>query len=197
MRSFEELLAEARISHGHLCAGQVLGVRMAMLGCRELGIEEPADDQRLVVFVEMDRCAADAIQMVTGCRLGRRSLKHVDYGKMAATFVDTASGEAVRVAALAGLRERAVTLRPEASGKDAQMALYASLPDGDLFVVRRVQVSLPAEDLPGSPISRIICERCGEEVSDRREVRVKGAVVCRWCAHGGYYQVVDPPGSSA
>ena len=197
MRSFEELLAEARVSHGHLCAGQVLGVRMAMLGCRELGIEEPADDQRLVVFVEMDRCAADAIQTVTGCRLGRRSLKHIDYGKMAATFVDTASGEAVRVAALAGLRERAVSLRPEASGKDAQMALYASLSDGDLFVVRRVRVSLPAEDLPGPPTSRVICERCGEEVSDRREVRVDGAVLCRWCAHDGYYQVVDLPGPSA
>lgn len=197
MRSFEELLAEARVSHGHLCAGQVLGVRMAMLGCRELGIEDPADDQRLVVFVEMDRCAADAIQTVTGCRLGRRSLKHIDYGKMAATFVDTASGEAVRVAALAGLRERAVSLRPEASGKDAQMALYAFLPDGDLFVVRRVRVSLPAEDLPGPPTSRVICERCGEEVSDRREVRVDGAVLCRWCAHDGYYQVVDPPGPSA
>jgi len=170
---------------------------MAMLGCRELGIEDPADDQRLVVFVEMDRCAADAIQTVTGCRLGRRSLKHIDYGKMAATFVDTASGEAVRVAALAGLRERAVSLRPEASGKDAQMALYASLPDGDLFVVRRVRVSLPAEDLPGPPTSRVICERCGEEVSDRREVRVDGAVLCRWCAHDGYYQVVDLPGPSA
>ena len=58
-----------------------------------------AAGKRLVVLVEIDRCATDAIQALTGVSLGKRTLKHVDYGKMAATFVDTASGRAVRVAA--------------------------------------------------------------------------------------------------
>lgn len=191
MRTLQELVEEARAAHGHLCVGQVLGVRMAMVGCRELGIDNPTRERRLIVFVEMDRCAADAIQIVTGCRLGRRTLKHIDYGKMAATFLDTASGQAVRVAALAGLREKAGASHPRGSGRDAQMQDYMNLPDSDLFVVRRVRVDLPPEDLPGSPISRVVCERCGEEVSDRREVCEEGVVLCRSCAHGAYYEVVD------
>lgn len=191
MRTLQELVEEAGAAHGHLCAGQVLGVRMAMLGCRELGIEDPRGEGRLIVFVETDRCAADAIQTVTGCRLGRRSLKHVDYGKMAATFVDSSSGQAVRVAALAGLREKALVSHSRASGKEGQMVDYMNLPDSELFVVRRVRVELPPEDQPGSSKSRVVCERCGEEVSDRREVREEGVVLCRSCAHGAYYEVID------
>ena len=191
MRTLQELVEEAGAAHGHLCVGQVLGVRMAMLGCRELGIEDPRRHRGLLVFVETDRCAADAIQTVTGCSLGRRSLKHVDYGKMAATFVDSSSGQAVRVAALAGLREKAAASHSRASGKEGQTADYMNLPDSELFVVRRVRVELPPEDQPGSAKSRVVCERCGEEVSDRREVREEGVVLCRSCAYGAYYEVVD------
>ena len=99
MRSFEELFKESSTLHNHRCAGQVLGVRMAMLGCREVGIDEPKGCKKLVVYVEMDRCATDAVQAVTGCSLGKRTLKFLDYGKMAATFVTTATGDAVRVLA--------------------------------------------------------------------------------------------------
>src|SRR5579862_4532649 len=101
MESFDELLKLAEVAHGHLCAGQVLGVRMAMLGCMRLGIDEPRgrDRKRLVTFVEIDRCATDAIGVVTGCRLGKRALKFRDWGKMAATFIDLPSGRALRVAA--------------------------------------------------------------------------------------------------
>src|SRR3989304_10086580 len=102
MRAFDELLAEAIAFHGHLCPGQVLGVRMTMAVCRALGVEEPKSMRKcLVVFVEIDRCATDAIQALTGCSLGKRTLKHLDYGKMAATFVNVSSGDAVRVAARA------------------------------------------------------------------------------------------------
>src|ERR1700726_2725035 len=101
MPTFDELLEEARIAHGHLCAGQVLGVRLAMLGCARLAIEEPRgrDRKRLVTFVEIDRCATDAIGVVTGCRLGKRALKFRDWGKMAATFVDLETNRAIRIAA--------------------------------------------------------------------------------------------------
>src|SRR5207302_1934272 len=37
MKTLAEYLALATVAHGHLCAGQVLGVRLAMLGLRELG----------------------------------------------------------------------------------------------------------------------------------------------------------------
>src|SRR5438105_14918901 len=115
MKSLDEYLREAEIAHGHLCAGQVLGVRMAMLGLEKLGIDDPRgkDRKRLVTFVEIDRCATDAIGVVTGCRLGKRALKFRDWGKMAATFVDLETGRAIRVAAKESSKARARQMHPE------------------------------------------------------------------------------------
>ncbi len=198
MKPFEELLEEAAAVHGALCAGQVLGVRLAMKACRELGIDEPRDSKRLVVIVETDRCAADAVETVTGCRLGKRTLKHVDYGKMGATFVDMSTGRAVRVAARPDSREKARALSPNAANtKEAQISGYRSLTDDELFSVEQVAVDIPPEDLPGRSLSRVSCSRCGEEISDRREVTKGDAALCRACAHGSYYRAADSPGTQA
>lgn len=193
MGSFDELLAVAEVMHGgHACPGQALGVRMAMRACRELGIEEPGQDKkRLIVYVEIDRCAADAIAAVTGCRLGKRTLKHVDYGKMAATFVDTQTGQAVRVLALEESRQKARRYAtPGMSKYEAQREAYKTLPDRQLFAVQKVEVDLRPEDQPGPSISRVLCDRCGEGINDRREVRANGQVLCRACANGTYYRVL-------
>jgi formylmethanofuran dehydrogenase subunit E len=193
MRTFDELLAAAEVMHGgHACPGQVLGVRMAMRACRELGIEDPWQDKKqLIVFVEIDRCAADAIAAVTGCRLGKRTLKHVDYGKMAATFLDTHSGQAVRVLALEESRHQAQRYATAGMSKyEAQCKAYQVIPDDQLFVVQKVKVDLRADDQPGPPLSRVRCDRCGERVNDRREVRANRQMLCRACANGTYYRVL-------
>jgi formylmethanofuran dehydrogenase subunit E len=193
MKTFEELLGQAEAMHGHVCAGQVLGVRMALRGCKELGIEEPDEPKRLIVYLEIDRCAADAIAAVTGCRLGRRTLKYVDYGKMAATFVDTRTGRAVRVIALEESRERAhLYADPNLDANEMQKIAYRTMPDDELMAVEEVSITLHPEDIPGPPISRVACEQCGEGINDRREVRVGGRVLCRACAEGAYYQLVRP-----
>jgi len=190
MQDMDTLLREAAAVHGHLCPGQVLGVRMAMAGCRALGIDEPRSDKRLLVYVEIDRCAADAISAVTGCRLGKRTLKHVDYGKLAATFVDTVTGRAVRVAVLEEAREWAPAYAPHVSGDRhaIQLAAYRVMPDAKLLSVQEVRLTVPAEDLPGPPVSRVRCDLCGEGINDRREVRHNGLVLCRACAGGAYYE---------
>src|ERR1700712_1054582 len=130
MKSLDELLKEAEVAHGHLCAGQILGVRMAILGCRRLGIDEPRgrDRKRLVTFVEIDRCATDAIGVVTGCRLGKRALKFRDWGKMAATFIDLAPKDlarhrAIRIAARESSKDLARALHPEIENKNQQQML--------------------------------------------------------------------------
>jgi formylmethanofuran dehydrogenase subunit E len=190
MESLDELLVRAEQSHGHMCAGQVLGVRMAMLGCRAVGIDDPLgrDQRKLLVFVEIDRCAADAINTVTGCRLGKRTLKYYDYGKLAATFLNTKTGQAVRVAALDTSREAADVRFPEIENKyTRQLNAYKVLPDDELFTVQQVRIDLGAEDQPGRPVSRVFCERCGEGVNDRREVVRDGRTLCRACADGAYY----------
>ena len=193
MHSLDDYLREAEVAHGHLCAGQVLGVRMAMLGLKRLGIEDPqgADRKRLVTFVEIDRCATDAIGVVTGCRLGKRALKFRDWGKMAATFIDVANGKAVRIAAKESSKALARQMHPELASKNQQqVAAYREMADDDLFTTQWVKVDLPPEEFPGFKAQRIVCESCGEGINFHREVRRDGKVLCRGCAGERYYEIL-------
>ncbi len=190
--TLDEYLLEAEKAHGHLCAGQVLGVRLAMLGLAKLGIEDPRgnkeDRKRLVTFVEIDRCATDAIAVVTGCRLGKRALKFRDWGKMAATFVDVSTGRAIRIAAKESSKTLARSMHPEIESKNQQQMLaYREMPEDDLFTKQWVRVELPAEEFPGYKGERIVCAECGEGINFRREVLRDGRVLCRACAGEKYY----------
>jgi formylmethanofuran dehydrogenase subunit E len=197
MLSLDEYLREAEIAHGHLCAGQVLGVRLAMLGLEKLGIEDPRgkDRKRLVTFVEIDRCATDAIAVVTGCRLGKRALKFRDWGKMAATFVDlgvkdVSAGKAIRIAAKESSKALARSMHPEIENKNQQQMLaYREMSEDDLFTKQWVKVELPAEEFPGYKAERIVCAECGEGINFRREVVRDGRVLCHACAGERYYDV--------
>ena len=194
MNSLDEYLREAEVAHGHLCAGQVLGVRMAMAGLSRLGIDDPrgADRKRLVTYVEIDRCATDAVMVVTGCRLGKRALKFVDWGKMAATFVDLHSGRAIRVAAKESSKEAARGLHPEIEGKNQQQMLaYREMSEEELFEFQNVRVNVGPEDLPGYKGARIVCATCGEGINFRREIVMDGKTLCRACAGQSYYAVCD------
>jgi len=194
----DEYLLEAEKAHGHLCAGQVLGVRLAMLGLEKLGIEDPRgkDRKRLVTFVEIDRCATDAIAVVTGCRLGKRALKFRDWGKMAATFVDlgikdVSTGKAIRIAAKESSKALARSMHPEIESKNQQQMLaYREMPEDDLFTKQWVKVELPAEEFPGYKGERIVCAECGEGINFRREVMRDGRVLCRGCAGERYYNTI-------
>ena len=194
MKSLSDYLRDAEQAHGHICAGQVLGVRMAMLGLQKLGINDPQNNKeerkRLVTFVEIDRCATDAVAVVTGCRLGKRALKFRDFGKMAATFVDVQTGRAIRIAAKESSKALARRMHPELNSKNQQQMLaYREMADDDLFTTQWVKVDLPAEEFPGYKGERIVCDVCGEGVNFRREVRRDGKTLCRSCAGDSYYQV--------
>lgn len=188
------MLEECGRLHGHICAGQLLGVRMALLGCRLIGIEDArgADRKRLIVWVEIDRCMTDAVSAVTGVRLGRRSLKFFDYGKVAATFLNTETNEAVRVLALDGARRLADERYPQIENKkERQLRAYREAGDLELFKVSRVSVRYEEMDAPGHTRSRVACADCAEGVNDGREViRPDGRKLCRPCAIGGYYREV-------
>jgi len=198
METLDELLRQAGVAHGHLCAGQILGVRMALLGLARLGIADPrvTDRKRLITYVEIDRCATDAIALVTGCRLGKRALKFRDWGKMAATFVDLADGRAIRIAALEHSRDLAAQFFPHLESKAAQqMAAYRELSDSQLFREQWVRVDIDPADMPGaSKKERIVCERCGEGVNFGRIEHVNGQRLCLSCAHPElrYWQPAKP-----
>ncbi len=194
MKSFKQLLDESVKIHGHLCPGQVLGVRLSMLGLRLLGIDDPkgTDRKSLMVYVEIDRCATDAIQSVTGCSLGKRSLRWVDYGVMAATFISLKENNAYRIVAREEARGLADRYVPGIADKyRRQLEAYKLMTDEELFSVQRVRVDIPASDMPGRPIRRVRCSRCGDYVQDCREVEREGVILCRACAYGGYYEVIS------
>lgn len=190
-KSFESLLKSSAAAHGHLCPGQVVGVRMAMLGCRLIGLDEPTRDEqikKLIVYVEMDRCTADAVAHITGVKLGRRSLKFVDYGIMAATFLNLETGKAFRVISTEEARELASVYAPEIPKKyPQQLEAYKRMPDSVLFRVQEVRVDISEYDLPGPTRRKVTCSRCGQVVRDNREVTQDSNVLCKPCAEGAYF----------
>jgi formylmethanofuran dehydrogenase subunit E len=216
MATLDDLLREAEHAHGHLCAGQILGVRMAMLALDRLGLRDPRlrtlpdgslnpDRKRLVSIVEIDRCATDAIGVATGCRLGKRALKFVDYGKMAATFVDlnlrepgTDDFRGLRVVALESSKDRARQLYPELEKNAQQMRAYRELPDDELFTTQWVLVPLPPSEFPGFKGQRVACDLCGEGVNFDRWIERDGKRLCAACAapETRYYAPIGEASSS-
>lgn len=184
-----QCLERASQFHGDLCAGITIGTRMSILGLRAIGIEDPMgkDRKNLIVFVETDRCATDAILAVTGCHPGKRTMKILDYGKMAATFINLESGRAVRVVT----KEKALTARRESTDEAAdgvsEAEKCAVMPVDELFEICEVDVDLKPEDMPGRPLRTVYCSVCGEKVMDMREIMDGGTVMCRPCAEGKTY----------
>jgi formylmethanofuran dehydrogenase subunit E len=188
---FEELLAASVAAHGHLCAGQVVGVRMALLGLRLLNFAAPpilSQLKRLLVYVEMDRCTGDAVAHTTGVKLGRRSLKFMDYGIMAATFVDFDTSQAFRVISTEESRDLAAIYAPlEPEKVQQQVQAYKIMPDSVMFRVQEVKVDLTPFDLPGPTRCKVTCSQCGQVVRDHREMELNGRILCKPCAGDAYF----------
>ena len=182
MRTFREDVERAVAYHGHLCSGQCIGVKMARLGMKEIGVDSDVNPKSIYVFVECDRCPADAIGIVTGTRVGKRTFRAMDFGKIAATFINLDTNEAVRI--------QRHTRRHPADGEDI-ISFYENLPDEDMFKVQRVKVDLKACDLPGKPVEAVICECCGEDVTDSRHVVKDGKILCKACAGQSYYHAIE------
>jgi formylmethanofuran dehydrogenase subunit E len=188
MKTLEEYLQLAERAHGHMCAGQVLGVRLAMLGVRELGLDPVKDRKRLVTYVEIDRCMTDAVALVANCRLGKRALKFLDWGKVAATFVDLETHRAIRVVAKESAKQKARELFPELEKEAGQQKAYRVMPDEEMFDRQWVRVEVKPEDLPGFKAPRVVCAECGEGINFKREVVKAGRTLCRSCAGEHYYE---------
>ena len=192
MEPIDDLLKQHEKTHGNLCPGALLALRMAVLGCALVGIEDPrdADRNKLIVWIEIDRWLADAVEAVTCARLGKRNLKFLDYGKLAATFSNVETGAAVRIVALESSRRLADLRHPEIEDKyERQMRTYREAAEEELFDVTDVEVQVRGKDLPGHPRSRVICHKCGEGVNDGREINLPDRItLCPPCVYGTYYQ---------
>jgi iron complex transport system ATP-binding protein len=180
MSDFDIFLKKAGDSHGHICMGIALGTRISLAAMKALGLKPGERHKNLIVYAEIDRCMTDAVQVITGCSLGHRSLKHMDYGKFAATFINTDTGKAVR----GFVREHYGNDDPI----EVQLKNLARIPDSDLITLQEVTIDIPKEDLPGMPTQKAVCAACGETIMDGREVKEGNKTLCKACARGAYYK---------
>ncbi len=185
MNDYDIQFNKAKEFHGHVCPGIVLGTRLTIAGLRELGMNPAEPVRNLIVYMEIDRCGTDAVQAITGCSLGHRSLKHKDFGKFAATFVDTRNGNAVRVSVHEKNRAEHDKLDPK-----EVINVLSKVPEDEILKIEHVSITIKKEDLPGFPVGKAICSECGEQISDNRQTVVNGRVLCRNCAGESYYTVI-------
>ncbi len=184
------LLEKSAKEHSHLCPRQILGVRIGLAGMSTLGFREPPTKKELLVISETDGCFADGVTAATGCTVGHRTLRVEDYGKVAATFVDTKTGRAIRVAPRLDVRERACSFAFEETGHySAQMQAYQSMPDEEMLTLQEVILNMPVAKIVSRPGIRVNCDICGEEIMNEREVHQNDLVLCFSCANGGYYRL--------
>ena len=191
MSDYDILFNKAKEFHGHVCPGIVLGTRLTIAGLRELGINPHEPIRNLIVYMEIDRCGTDAVQAITGCSLGHRSLKHKDFGKFAATFVDTKTDKAIRVS----VHEKNRAAHDKLDPKEV-INVLSKVPEEEILKIEHVRVTIPREDLPGFPVGKSVCSRCGEQISDNRYTVVNGNMLCRNCAGEWYYTIIERPGEN-
>jgi formylmethanofuran dehydrogenase subunit E len=186
MSDYDILFNKAKEFHGHICPGIVLGTRLTLAGLREVGINPHEPIHNLIVYMEIDRCGTDAVQAITGCSLGHRSLKHKDFGKFAATFVNTTTGKTVRVS----VHEKNRAEHDKIDRKEL-ITVLSRVPEEEILKIEQVRLAIPREDLPGFPVGTAVCSVCGEQISDNRQIVRDGAVFCRNCAGESYYTVIN------
>ncbi len=199
-QSLQQVLEQSAARHSHLCPRQVLGARIGLAGAAALNLDVPRNDtraysssagRRLLIIIETDGCFADGIEAATGCTIGHRTLRVEDYGKIAATFIDVKTGQALRVAPRLDVRERAYTcMSEEPRHYFAQLKAYQAMPDHELLSIQPVQLTTPIEAIVSRAGVRINCEICGEEIINEREIVRDGLTLCRSCAGQSYYQIV-------
>lgn len=191
MKTLDEMLRETARMHHHLCPRQVLGVRMGLRAGKLLNLELPQHGKRLLTIAETDGCTVDGISVATNCWVGRRTLRIEDYGKIAATFVDTKTKQAIRVIPRKTIRERAYEYAPRGSSKwVAHLIGYQRMPDDELFDIQEVELAETVERIVSRPGRKAICEECGEEVINEREIVRDGRILCRACCSPAYYHLV-------
>ncbi|HEY5730716.1 MAG TPA: FmdE family protein [Anaerolineales bacterium] len=194
MRTLDEILRESSSRHKHLCPRQVLGARMALYASQLLDLDLPRVDKRLLVISETDGCTVDGLIAATGCHVGGRTLRILDFGKVAATFTDTASETSLRIVPSPKSRSLARECFPTARNRwEAMLLGYQCMPASELFIVQHVQLDMPLSQIVSRAGRRTMCDVCGEEVINGRETSKDDLIVCRACAGDGYFQILEEP----
>jgi formylmethanofuran dehydrogenase subunit E len=182
--------------HGHTCPGLTLGYMAAEAGINALSVERDVDEE-LVTIIENDACGVDAVQVVTGCTMGKGNLIFQDHGKQVYTFINRANGDAVRVALKASFTvdeqdPEIAKLRPKVmSGKATKKEedefhrrmekvseSMRAAPVEKIFSVKHVKAKIPEK---ARIFASVKCSKCGEMVAESRARVEDGGFVCIPC----------------
>jgi formylmethanofuran dehydrogenase subunit E len=184
----QDLLQQSSARHSHLCPRQILGVRMGLAGMAALGLDAPIKKHSALIIVETDGCFADGIEVSTGATIGHRSLRVNDLGKIAATFADIKTGQAIRISPTLDVRQRAQSYTSSEKNRyTAQLLGYQAMPDNELFRIQSVILQPPLEAIISRPVVRVNCDQCGEEIINDRQLHINNSILCRACAQESYY----------
>ena len=189
MPTFDELLEISSARHQRLCPRQVLGVRMGMYAAEVLKLDLPQRDKRLFTFIETDGCMLDGVSVATGCWVGRRTMQVLDFGKMAATFIDKHTDQAVRMIPHSEARQTVTRYAPRAEDHwHTYLEAYLVMPVDKLLEVQPVRLNVSMRAIISHEDARAHCNQCGEEIFNEREVLLGQLVLCRSCAGEAYFE---------
>jgi formylmethanofuran dehydrogenase subunit E len=185
----DNILKASAENHHHLCPRQVLGARVGLAGISRFDSKILSQDKRLIVFVETDGCFISGLQAAAGVGVNRRTLRIMDYGKIAATFVDSKTERAVRIAPQKNIRSLAADhAQPESKRYFAMLEGYQRMPEDELLSIQSVKLTINLKEWISRPGVKQICSDCGEEIINEREVIINNETYCIACANGAYYE---------
>ena len=170
MRSY----LEAVQFHGHSCPGLAMGYRMTKAALNHLSFER-AEDEELVAIVENDACGIDAVQVLSGCTFGKGNHIFTDHGKMVYTFYNRNSGEAVRISRLVEFKEK---LNDNNLSREEMIDWILSVSESEIVKIEEITIPKPVF---ARILKTVICEFCGETVTETRSHDLDGKVICIPC----------------
>lgn len=190
--TLQAILQESTSHHSHLCPRQILGARLGLAGMSALGFDAPPAKKRLIVITECDGCFVDGLIAATACTVGHRTLRVEDFGKTAATFIDVQTKRSFRVSPARGVREKVYAYASRETNRySAQLYAYQIMPDNEMFNITQVVLNRSIESIVSRPGMRVLCDACGEEIMNEREVKSGEMNLCLPCAGAVYYSTLS------
>lgn len=156
--------------HGHACPGLAIGVKACEAAVSRLGLAFAADEE-VVCVAENDACGVDAVQVLTGCSVGKGNLIFRNTGKMAFTFFCRSREAGVRLVFKKPINR-------EGMDRAAMQQHILAAPVEELFDFKIPGYAPPEK---ARLFASIVCEQCGESCAEHCGRLHEGKKLCLDC----------------
>ena len=138
-QKLNDLLKEAEKFHGHMGPFLVIGIRMGLVGVRELRTKKNKEELCATVMVKYSvpfSCVIDGIQVATNCTIGNKKLR----------LRSSSSGIAARFE-LQNEEQVTVRVNPTTFHRLKNKLLSKDLPPKEIQKLAQIVTSIPEEEL--------------------------------------------------